>query len=243
MLFRSLLTVVQHVSIGIIAFRKDGKVDIFNNAIKRLLQVTNLKHINDLASIKPSLPENLLKMKAGDKQLIKLVVENELLQISVYATEFRMRGEEFLLVSLQNISAELEEKEIESWQKLIRVLTHEIMNSITPISSLASTVREMLLTEIEYDVALRELDDDDIGNIQQALATIQGRSQGLLNFVETYRNLTRIPRPNFRYFAVKELFERTHLLLRPKMEKYGIECVPRVFPEELMITADRKSVV
>ncbi|KAF0204792.1 MAG: integral membrane sensor signal transduction histidine [Bacteroidetes bacterium] len=236
--YNYLLTVVQHVSIGIIAFRKDGKVDIFNNAIKRLLQVTNLKHINDLASIKPSLPENLLKMKAGDKQLIKLVVENELLQISVYATEFRMRGEEFLLVSLQNISAELEEKEIESWQKLIRVLTHEIMNSITPISSLASTVREMLLTEIEDDVALRELDDDDIGNIQQALATIQGRSQGLLNFVETYRNLTRIPRPNFRYFAVKELFERTHLLLRPKMEKYGIECVPRVFPEELMITAD-----
>lgn len=236
--YNYLLTVVQHVSIGIIAFRKDGKVDIFNNAIKRLLQVTNLKHINDLASIKPSLPENLLKMKAGDKQLIKLVVENELLQISVYATEFRMRGEEFLLVSLQNISAELEEKEIESWQKLIRVLTHEIMNSITPISSLASTVREMLLTENEDDVALRELDDDDIGNIQQALATIQGRSQGLLNFVETYRNLTRIPRPNFRYFAVKELFERTHLLLRPKMEKYGIECVPRVFPEELMITAD-----
>lgn len=236
--YNYLLTVVQHVSIGIIAFRKDGKVDIFNNAIKRLLQVTNLKHINDLASIKPSLPENLLKMKAGDKQLIKLVVENELLQLSVYATEFRMRGEEFLLVSLQNISAELEEKEIESWQKLIRVLTHEIMNSITPISSLASTVREMLLTENEDDVALRDLDSDDVENIQLALTTIQGRSQGLLNFVETYRNLTRIPRPNFRYFAVKELFERTHMLLRPKMEKYGIECVPRVFPEELMITAD-----
>jgi len=236
--YNYLLTVVQHVSIGIIAFRKDGKVDIFNNAIKRLLQVTNLKHINDLASIKPSLPENLLKMKAGDKQLIKLVVENELLQLSVYATEFRMRGEEFLLVSLQNISAELEEKEIESWQKLIRVLTHEIMNSITPISSLASTVREMLLTENEDDVALRDLDSDDVENIQLALTTIQSRSQGLLNFVETYRNLTRIPRPNFRYFAVKELFERTHMLLRPKMEKYGIECIPRVFPEELMITAD-----
>jgi two-component system, NtrC family, nitrogen regulation sensor histidine kinase NtrY len=167
--YNYLLTVVQHVSIGIIAFRKDGKVDIFNNAIKRLLQVTNLKHINDLASIKASLPENLLKMKAGDKQLIKLVVENEVTSISVYATEFRMRGEEFLLVSLQNISAELEEKEIESWQKLIRVLTHEIMNSITPISSLASTVREMLLSENEDDVTLRDLDDDDIGNIQQAL--------------------------------------------------------------------------
>jgi nitrogen fixation/metabolism regulation signal transduction histidine kinase len=236
--YNYLLTVVQHVSIGIIAFRKDGKVDIFNNAIKRLLRVNNLKHINDLANVKASLPDALLKMRAGDKQLIKIVVDNELLQLSVYATEFRMRGEEFLLVSLQNISAELEEKEIDSWQKLIRVLTHEIMNSITPISSLASTVREMLLDEEEENLNLKQLDDDDIDSIEQALTTIQTRSQGLLNFVETYRNLTRIPRPNFRYFAVKELFERVHILLKPKMEKYSIACQPRVFPEDLMITAD-----
>ena len=236
--YNYLLTVVQHVSIGIIAFRKDGKVDIFNNAIKRLLRVNNLKHINDLASVKASLPDALLKMRAGDKLLIKIVVDNELLQLSVYATEFRMRGEEFLLVSLQNISAELEEKEIDSWQKLIRVLTHEIMNSITPISSLASTVREMLLDEEEENLNLKQLDDDDIDSIEQALTTIQTRSQGLLNFVETYRNLTRIPRPNFRYFAVKELFERVHILLKPKMEKYSIVCQPRVFPEDLMITAD-----
>lgn len=236
--YNYLLTVVQHVSIGIIAFRKDGKVDIFNNAIKRLLKVNNLKHINDLAGVKASLPDALLKMRAGDKQLIKIVVDNELLQLSVYATEFRMRGEEFLLVSLQNISAELEENEIDSWQKLIRVLTHEIMNSITPISSLASTVREMLLDEKEENLNLKELDDDDIDSIEQALTTIQTRSQGLLNFVETYRNLTRIPRPNFRYFAVKELFERVHILLKPKMEKYSIICQPRVFPEDLMITAD-----
>ncbi|PKP00788.1 MAG: ATP-binding protein, partial [Bacteroidetes bacterium HGW-Bacteroidetes-9] len=133
--YNYLLTVVQHVSIGIIAFRKDGKVDIFNNAVKRLLKINNLKQIQDLDAVKQELPGLLLSMKAGDRQLIKLVVDDELQQLSVYATEFRMRGEEFLLVSLQNISTELEEKEIESWQKLIRVLTHEIMNSITPISS------------------------------------------------------------------------------------------------------------
>ena len=236
--YNYLLTVVQHVSIGIIAFRKDGKVDIFNNAIKRLLKISNLKHIRDLDVIKSSLPEMLLSMNAGDRQLIKLVVENELLQISVYATEFRMRGEEFLLVSLQNISSELEEKEIESWQKLIRVLTHEIMNSITPISSLASTVREMLLDESENSVQIHTLDEDDLDSIHQALITIQSRSEGLLNFVETYRNLTRIPRPNFRYFAVKELFDRAHTLLKPKMDQLGIVCSPRVFPEDLMITAD-----
>ncbi|MHC1776813.1 MAG: PAS domain-containing sensor histidine kinase [Lentimicrobium sp.] len=236
--YNYLLTVVQHVSIGIIAFRKDGKVDIINNAVKRLLRINNLKEIQDLVSLKQELPGLLLKMKAGDKQLIKLVVEDELQQLSVYATEFRMRGEEFLLVSIQNISSELEEKEIESWQKLIRVLTHEIMNSITPISSLASTVQEMLLENNDDTFTLRDLDEDDVDNIQQALSTISSRSQGLLTFVETYRNLTRIPRPNFRYFPVKELFDRAHSLLKPKMDKFGIQCNARVFPEDLMITAD-----
>lgn len=237
--YNYLLTVVQHVSIGIIAFRKDGKVDIINNAVKRLLRINNLKEIQDLVSVKQELPGLLLNMKAGDKQLIKLVVEDELQQLSVYATEFRMRGEEFLLVSLQNISSELEEKEIESWQKLIRVLTHEIMNSITPISSLASTVQDMLLESDQNNLySLRKLDDDDIESIQQALSTISSRSQGLLTFVETYRNLTRIPRPNFRYFPVKEIFDRAHSLLRPKMDKFGIHCNARVFPEDLMLTAD-----
>ncbi len=236
--YNYLLTVVQHVSIGIIAFRKDGKVDIFNNAVKRLLKINNLKEIQELESVKQELPGLLLNMKAGDKQLIKLVVEDELQQLSVYATEFRMRGEEFLLVSLQNISSELEEKEIESWQKLIRVLTHEIMNSITPISSLASTVQDILLEESDSNIRMRELDDDDINSVHQALSTISSRSQGLLTFVETYRNLTRIPRPNFRYFPVNELFDRAHSLLRPKMEKFGIRCTARVFPGDLMITAD-----
>jgi two-component system, NtrC family, nitrogen regulation sensor histidine kinase NtrY len=236
--YNYLLTVVQHVSIGIIAFRKDGKVDIINNAVKRLLRISNLKQIQDLDSVKQELPGLLLNMKAGEKQLIKMVVEDELQQLSVYATEFRMRGEEFLLVSLQNISSELEEKEIESWQKLIRVLTHEIMNSITPISSLASTVQDILIEESDDNFSIRELDEDDVESIQQALSTISSRSQGLLTFVETYRNLTRIPRPNFRYFEVRELFDRAHVLLKPKMDKYGIVCNARLFPEELMITAD-----
>ncbi|MFH1118551.1 MAG: ATP-binding protein [Bacteroidota bacterium] len=236
--YNYLVTVVQHVSIGIIAFRKDGKVDIINNAVKRILRINNLQRIQDLGSIKPELPGLLLSMNAGDRQLIKLVVEDELQQLSVYATEFRMRGEEFLLVSIQNINSELEEKEIESWQKLIRVLTHEIMNSITPISSLASTVQDLLLEDAEESLLLRELDDDDIESIQQALSTIQNRSQGLLTFVETYRNLTRIPRPNFRYFPVKDIFERAQVLLKPKMDKYNIVCNSRVFPEDLKLTAD-----
>ena len=236
--FNYLQTVVQHVSIGIIAYRRDGKVDIINNSIKNLLHITSLKNIGDLKMIEKDLPDLLLKMQAGDRKLIKLYLEDELLQLSVYATEFRMRGEDFILASIQNISSELEEKEIESWQKLIRVLTHEIMNSITPISSLASTVIQMLIDKSEDDLRLNPLDLEDIEAIENALNTIQGRSQGLLNFVEIYRNLTRIPKPNFRYFPVSEMFERCHHLLKPKFTQLSIACSNRINPENMMMTAD-----
>ncbi|HHN48692.1 MAG TPA: ATP-binding protein [Bacteroidales bacterium] len=236
--FNYLQTVVQHVSIGIIAFRKDGKVDLLNNAAKRLLRIKNLRLIGDLRKVKSDLPDLVLKMKAGDKHLCKVFIEDELIQLSIYATEFRMRGEEYVLVSLQNISTELDEKEVESWQKLIRVLTHEIMNSITPISSLVSTVRQMLFSDEEAELKLSELDAEDSEGVLMALKTIQNRSQGLLNFVEIYRNLTRIPKPNFRYFPVKEIFERAEILLNPKFEQLGIRVTSKVMPADVMITAD-----
>ena len=211
---------------------------MINNAVKRLLKISNLRYIDDLKLIKKDLPEIFHKMKAGDNTLIKLFIKDELLQLSVYATEFRMRGEEYVLISLQNIHAELEEKEIESWQKLIRVLTHEIMNSITPISSLASTVQEMMFENPEERLILKDLDQEDLDGINSGLKTIQSRSQGLLNFVEIYRNLTRIPKPNFRYFEIKELFERASELMKPKLDKLNIKCESKIIPGDLKITAD-----
>lgn len=236
--FNYLQTVIQHISVGIITYTKDGKVDIINTSLKKLLRINNLRFINDLKNIQEDLPETFMNLKAGEKTLVKLFIEDELVQLMIYATEFRMRGEEYILISLQNIHAELEEKEIESWQKLIRVLTHEIMNSITPISSLAFTVHEMLLITMEDKIQLKELDQEDIEGIDSGLRTIQSRSKGLLNFVEIYRNLTRIPKPNFRYFEVAELFERAHELMRPKFEILNINCTIRVFPENIKITAD-----
>ena len=236
--YNYLQTLMQHISIGVIAFRRDGEVDMINNALKRLLRITFLKHLSELAKVKEDLPSVLLSMKSEDKMLVKLFIQDEFLQVSVYATMFRMRGEDFTLVSLQNISSELEEKEIESWQRLIRVLTHEIMNSITPISSLAVTVNEMLFDHDREAPSLKTLDDEDIDAVETALKTIQGRSQGLLNFVETYRNLTRVPKPNFRYFPVKELFDRNLQLLKPKLEQHGIQCSCVITPDNLMLTAD-----
>ncbi len=234
-----LLTVIQHVSIGMIAFREDGKIDQFNQAVSRLFKIRYFKNIRDLDAVKEGLAARLVAMGAGDKMLVKLFVDDELLQLAVNATQFRMRGQQYTLISFQNIHNELEEKEIESWQKLIRVLTHEIMNSITPISSLAGTVRGMLLDEFQDDkVVMKALDEDDVESVQSALSTIEKRSQGLLNFVEIYRNLTRIPKPNFRYFKASRLFEDAEKLLGEKMQQAGINYQSAIMPPDLMITAD-----
>ncbi len=235
--FNYLQTVVQHISIGIIVFQQNGKVDIFNNAAKRLLSLSSIRLLSELESVDKNLADTLKGMKAGDRNLVKVFVENELLQLSIRATEFRMRGEDFTLVSLQNIHSELEAKEMDSWQKLIRVLTHEIMNSITPIVSLSGTVKDILVNEETLELN-KEIDDDDVESILGALNTIEKRSQGLLNFVQVYRNLTRIPKPNFRYVEVKELFDSVYSLLEPKIKEQKIHCRVNVVPKDLKLTVD-----
>ncbi|HRZ77609.1 MAG TPA: ATP-binding protein [Bacteroidales bacterium] len=234
--FNYLQTVVQHVNTGILTFRRDGHIDLYNNTVKRLLRLSSLRTVGDLARVKPELPDILMRMRSGDRHLIRIYLENEMMQVLLYATEFRLRDEEYVLVGLQNIHSELEEKEIESWQNLIRVLTHEIMNSMTPISSLASTVKGMLVDEESGTLAV--IDQEDEVSVCNALETIQSRSQSLLNFVEVYRNLTRIPKPNFRYFPLKELLERAQQLLSPRFQELGIATSCRVIPEGLKLTAD-----
>ena len=236
--FNYLLTVIQHVSIGIIVFKHDGTVDVYNNAVKKLLQVNTLRNIKNLEGISEKLPETLLNMRAGDKELVKLFVDDELIQLSIYATQFKMRGEEFLLVSFQDINPELEQKEIESWQKLIRVLTHEIMNSITPISSLASTVSDIIEETRENNPPRKKADIEALDDVSHAIKTIEKRSKGLLNFVEIYRNLTRIPKPNFRYFSVDDLIDRAMELMATKIEEHKIKTTIKILPKDLKILAD-----
>ncbi len=236
--FNYLLTVIQHVSIGIIVYKINGEVDVYNNAVKRLLRVKHLRKIDDLKEVAEGLSGLLMNMKAGDKNLFKLFINDELLQLSIHATAFRMRGEEYILVSFQDIHPELEQKEIESWQKLIRVLTHEIMNSITPISSLASTVSGILNDYKNSNAVLIEEEEEQFNNIVNAISTIENRSKGLLNFVELYRNLTRIPKPHFRYFKVRELFDRVLDLMTPKFKAFNIICKVKIYPQYLKILAD-----
>ena len=201
------------------------------------MRLPRLRKIKNLNVIEEGLPDKLMGMKAGDKSLIKVFVDDELLQLSMHATQFRMRGEEYVLVSFQDIHPELEQKEIESWQKLIRVLTHEIMNSITPISSLSETVDEILQGHEKETPTTTEY-IEDMENVRQAIITIGNRSKGLLNFVELYRNLTRIPKPNFRHFYVQDMFDRAIELMSPKFDEKNINTTIKIFPKDLKILAD-----
>lgn len=234
--FRYLQTVVQHVGIGLIAFKQDGEVELINNAAKHLLQIQHLRRIEDLRSTSKELANLISQIKPGGKQLIKLRKNDDLLQLSIYATKFSLRQRRYTLVSLQNIRSELEEKEMEAWQNLIRVLTHEIMNSIAPISSLASTA-ESLITNGYVNKGL-DSENEVIKDVSNAVKTIEKRSKGLLEFVDNYRKLTRIPKPDFEKVPVKELFNRTKNLMADQLEQSKIDIEVQIEPETLELTAD-----
>ena len=142
-------------------------------------------------------------LRGGNKSLVKVNQEDDILQLSVSVKEFAISNMTIFLVTIKDIQSELEEHEMEAWQKLIRVLTHEIMNSIAPISSLTSTAN-LLVKEVAIEINKNSSDEliENIDDVQTALMTIEKRSNGLIHFVETYRNLTKIPKPNFSIFSI-----------------------------------------
>jgi len=132
----------------------------------------------------------------------------------------------------------LEEQELEAWQKLTRVLTHEIMNSITPIASLASTIDGLIREAYAKEEIVEKSEVEALNDIQLAVQTIQKRSQGLQHFVDAYRNLTKIPKPNFQYFPIKDLFNRVERLMHPNITEKAVQFHVRVEPQTLELTAD-----
>ncbi|MCL5268723.1 MAG: ATP-binding protein [Bacteroidetes bacterium] len=275
--YRYLQIVVQHVGIGLIVFTGDGNVELVNPASKKLLRINALQNISDLAAISGRLVDSLRQINAGENVLVKYVNDNELFQLSIYATEFKMRDTQYKFVSLTNIQNELEEREMEAWQNLIRVLTHEIMNSVTPIISLSSTASSLIdfsrmekanadsrqetgggksgVEEIssesvhavpnpasvfhrDENTNKLEVDLESLKDVKGALDTISRRSNGLLHFVDDYRNLTRIPAPNFQVFRVANLLDGVHKMFAERFQVRGIEYSQAVEPAELELTAD-----
>jgi nitrogen fixation/metabolism regulation signal transduction histidine kinase len=234
--FRFLQTIIDHVGIGLIAFNPQGDVELVNNAAKKLLKITRLKSIHDLAPRSPKLAAKLLELSPGAMDLVKLKQDDNLLQLSIYATGFVMREQNLMLVAMQDIQSALEEEEMKSWQNLIRVLTHEIINSITPIASLASTAHGLLKDERECE--LPQSLNETIGDVRHAVNTIEKRSKGLLTFIENYRKLTRIPKPDFKIVPVRDLFERVEHLMKDQLEARAIKFSIEIDPLSLDLTAD-----
>ena len=234
--YRYLQTVVQHVGVGLIAFKRNGEVDLINNTAKKLLKINRLKNIDQLKDLHEELALKMLEIRRGEKFQVKIHYENEMVQLSIRAIDFVMRQQTITLLSMQNIQRELEEKEMEAWHTLIRTLTHEIANSIAPISSLASTAKD-LLTGIGDNKPM-DLDDETVSDVINAVQTIEKRSVGLLSFIENYRKLTKLPIPEFQLFTVSELCGRVAKLMKEQIDKYQIDFKVSVSPEELEITAD-----
>ncbi|HAH36348.1 MAG TPA: ATP-binding protein, partial [Algoriphagus sp.] len=189
--FRS---VFKHLSIGLITFGENGEIQIMNTSAKRILNVDELKNVNQIENLNKELFLAIKSLRTGGSELIKIAHPDGIMQLSVYVIELLMRGEKFKLVSLQNIQSELEEKEMEAWQNLVKILTHEIMNSIAPISSLAGTLKGELENQLEKNEGLNPSDLEDY---LMGITTIEKRSEGLISFVSDFRSLAHIPAPKF----------------------------------------------
>jgi two-component system nitrogen regulation sensor histidine kinase NtrY len=233
-----LQTVVQHIGVGLLVFQPDGTVELINNAAKHLFRVPWLKSVADLGLRSENLVETLLRLGPKEQGFVKVEDEKESLFLALYATEFRIRDRNLKLVSIQNIHRELEEREMEAWQKLIRVITHEIMNSVTPISSLASTING-LVDEGSPAAADGVAEEAEFRkDIRLAAQTIEKRSQGLLHFVDAFRSLTLVPKPKPQFFGLRETLDRVGRLMTPDMVGKDIGFSVEVEPETLELNAD-----
>jgi len=234
--FRS---VFKHLSIGLITFGENGGIQIVNTAAKRILDVEELKNIGEIEGINKELHLAINNLRTGGSELIKIAHPDGIMQISVYVIELLMRGEKFKLVSLQNIQSELEEKEMEAWQNLVKILTHEIMNSIAPISSLAGTIQGEMESKIEH---LEQITPSEMEDYLMGISTIEKRSQGLISFVSDFRSLAHIPTPKFSSIAISKLFNQLEVLLQHQLETFDIEFIKEISPKELILFGDQTQI-
>ncbi|HNR72719.1 MAG: PAS/PAC sensor signal transduction histidine kinase [Bacteroidetes bacterium OLB12] len=232
-------TIVQQVRTGIISFDPEGEIQLINPIARKFIGISNIKNINELITRNPKIHEALLEVESGKSILYKGGAD---VLLTLQATELRIRGGHVKLVTLQNIQTELQKQELEAWQNLTRVLRHEIMNSITPISSLTSTLREILehdLTKKETHYELKQEGAEDLG---EGLATIESRSKGLIKFIDAYREYTSVPQPKLKTILLKDLIEKVTQLLKPEIKKTNIHFESSCESEYLTIQADAEMI-
>ena len=216
-------SLVAHMRIGIITFNEAGEVTLINAAAKELLRIPHLTSIHALDRVSENLVEAIQSLENEESKLVVITHQEEQLLLTVKASTFWLQGQFLKIISLQNIRSEMEEKELEAWQKLIRVLSHEIMNSITPVISLTNSISTLVESELKGRENTAGLEDEVVQDIRTGLQTIEKRSAGLLHFVDKYRKLTRIPRPQVVPQDLNELLKRIQQLVLPEFKESGVK--------------------
>jgi two-component system nitrogen regulation sensor histidine kinase NtrY len=224
------------VRTGILSFDTEGEVQLMNANAKKFIGVTAIKNIKELIQLNPRLYHAINSVEPGKSELYKAATND--LYLTIQATELRIRGIDVKLVTLQNIQPELQKQELEAWQNLTRVLRHEIMNSITPISSLTSTLREILDHDMSKKETHWELKDEAADDLREGLGTIENRSRGLIKFIDAYREYTSLPKPKMTTVRLLDLIEKVAQLMKNEIKKTKIDFQYECSSEYLTIQAD-----
>lgn len=226
-----LQSIVEHIDIGLLCFNDEGEAILMNKALQALLHKSYLINVNSLRQVDEALWATVKSMKSGERELVKLTVDNKMKQLAIQCIELVLKGGHYRLVSFQDIQTELEQQELVAWQKLIRILTHEIMNSVAPIASLSSTISDVIANSTA-------LDEGGMKHIKNSVDVIRKRSEGLLGFTETYRTLTRIPPPNFELVEAGRLAEEICTLFQAELQSKGIKLEASLPVQPVFFQAD-----
>ncbi len=233
--YQYLQKILELVDTGILSYKlEDGAIVWMNESLKKMMQLPYLKTIHSLMKRDEELYNQIMVLKPGETKIGTAHLERSSFKVLLSATAFQTDGEKFKLIAFQNVDEALDETESKAWQKLLSVMTHEIMNSIAPISSLADTLKNRLQISISsLDNKAGSVDDLELG-----IETIKRRSEGLLKFAETYRNLNKITTPNLKKIYVRDLFENLNQLMQPTLDQKNIEMEIVLKDTDLVLEAD-----
>jgi two-component system, NtrC family, nitrogen regulation sensor histidine kinase NtrY len=235
--YQFLQKLVNQIGIGIISIENDT-IGLINPRAEELLGMQGIKNWTLARQISPSVTRTLDEMANEDRRLIEIRTQNVPKIIAVDVSTITILEKYHRIITLQDINTEIEQKEFEAWNKLIRILTHEIMNSVTPISSLTETLQGLLTNRDGSQKKSEQLTEDTIADMRFSLGTIHKRSEGLLNFVENYRKLSRVPKPSMEQTGLRDYLHHVANLLSPSLKENGISIHINVTPESASIMLD-----
>jgi two-component system nitrogen regulation sensor histidine kinase NtrY len=235
--YQYLQVLTENIGVGIISAEADGRIHLINPEAKKLLQIATLHRLSELRSIHPKLEATITSLKPGERQVIPVVLNNNEMALSVQVRHLRINESNYQVILFQDINRELEDKEEEAWQRLIRVLTHEIMNSVTPIVTLSEAVNQMLREPGGSHKNIHRLGPDDLEDVYGSLDTIESRSKGLLRFVNAYKSISQTPEVVMQKTDLPELLNSINRLMRNQAAEKQIKL--EILVEPGTILADR----